>query len=166
MNRDLIIEMVKQSEKKQSERKVWSIPLESVLIPFMVATNAHGITKIDREAIGSPVRLARNTDDGTPKISKGGKLITQVAKPIRDHVSAMRQNYIASIVSATNELANDKPTEYEAELKASIKAGATILKRDNSDIRKFNALIKSQADKVLNEAENIVNEADKVGRPA
>ncbi len=53
----------------QGDRRVWSIPLNGVWIPFFTATNVAGETAIPAEALGAPVRLQRE-QDGTPKFRK------------------------------------------------------------------------------------------------
>jgi hypothetical protein len=162
MSNEMVVEMVKGTGKKQAEKRVWSIPLESTLLPFFTATNAQGITQIDRDAIGSPLRVAKK-EDGTPRISKAGKLTIQVAKPIRDQVGKMRDSYIASINQyVTGYIASNKET-FQKEASACVDAGRPVTAGENIVIRKYNEAIaravkESQTDskEAVKEAENIV----------
>ena len=45
---------------KPRGRRVWSIDLESVWLPFLTATNTVGDTAIPVDALGAPLRLAYN----------------------------------------------------------------------------------------------------------
>ena len=63
-----IASLFKPNAKKQSARKVWSIDLETVWLPFFIASNTMGVTQIPHEAIGCPLRLGYNTD-GSVKFS-------------------------------------------------------------------------------------------------
>ena len=57
--------------KKSAGRKVWSVDLETVWIPFFTATNVQGDTAIPHESLGAPVRLSPDKD-GSPKFSTAG----------------------------------------------------------------------------------------------
>ena len=167
MDKNLVLQMVKTNGKKQNERKVWAIPLESVVVPFLTMTNAMGVTSIDRDALGCPLRLARN-EDRTPKISKAGRLIVQVAKPIASQVRDMRDNYIATLKTAVSEFYAENKEQYESERKAAIAAGQHILASDNAQVRRYNEAVvkaiadaevkaKAEADSAKAEAEAIIN---------
>ncbi len=157
-NYDYITEMVKDNGKKTTERKVWSIGLETALIPFFVATNATGRTKIDRDAIGSPLRLAYN-QDGSVKFSKTGKPIIRVAKPISDQVKVMRDNYIAGLQKFAHDVQQSETESYNSEATACLSAGKPIADRDQANIDKIKLAMENEAKlKAENEA-NLVNEA-------
>ena len=47
---------------KPKGRKVWSIDLETVWLPFYTATNTMGETHIAPDALGAPLRLAYDAD--------------------------------------------------------------------------------------------------------
>ena len=51
--------------ERAADRRVWSIPVFGVWVPFFTATNTAGETHLSAEALGAPVRLAREKD-GTP----------------------------------------------------------------------------------------------------
>jgi hypothetical protein len=143
-NSDYITEMVKSSGKKTTERKVWSIGLESTLVPFFVATNATGRTSINRDAIGSPLRLAYN-EDGSVKFSKTGKPIIRVAKPISDQVKVMRDNFIAGLQSFVHTVKTENAELYNAEAIACRVAGKPIADKDQANIDKIMLAIEAEA---------------------
>ncbi len=157
-NYDYITEMVKPNGKKTSERKVWSIGLESTLIPFFVATNATGRTKLDRDAIGSPLRLAYN-DDNSVKFNKAGKPVIKVAKAISDQVKVMRENYIAGLQAFTHEIQQSDTDLYNSEATACLQAGKPIADRDQANLDKIKLAMENEAKiKAENDA-NLVRSA-------
>ena len=85
--------LLKPTANKTTSRKVWSIDLETVWLPFFTATNAMGDTAIPHDALGAPMRLAYN-QDGSVKFSKTGKPVVKVAKDISDNVRLVRDNFI------------------------------------------------------------------------
>ena len=64
--------LLKPNGTKPAGRRVWSIDLESVWLPFFTATNTMGDTALAAESLGAPLRLAYDPD-GTPKFSKSGR---------------------------------------------------------------------------------------------
>ena len=61
--------LLQPTTKRESGRKVWSIDLQYVWLPFFTATNVQGDTAIPHEAIGAPLRLAKDKD-GSVKFKK------------------------------------------------------------------------------------------------
>jgi hypothetical protein len=61
------------------------ITLQTTLLPFFTATNAIGLTRIPQEALEKPIELATNPD-GSPKFSRGGRLVTLMNKDISKHI--------------------------------------------------------------------------------
>jgi hypothetical protein len=158
MNNDYITMLVKSNGQKTSERKVWSIGLESTLIPFFTATNATGRTKIDRDAIGSPLRLAYDQDNSV-KFSKNGKPIIKVAKPIADEVKNMRVNFIANLQAFTQSVKAENAEAYNSEAIACMEAGKPIFDRDQANLNLINKAIEAEA-KAKAEAEaELINSA-------
>ena len=51
-----------QAKQAGNSRKVWSVDLETVWLPFFTATNTQGDTAIPSEALGAPLRLGYNKD--------------------------------------------------------------------------------------------------------
>ena len=88
--------LLKPTANKATSRKVWSIDLETVWLPFFTATNAMGDTAIPSDALGAPLRLAYNQDSSV-KFSKSGKPIIKVAKDISDNVKMVRENFVISL---------------------------------------------------------------------
>ena len=48
--------------KKPTGRRVWSLDLESIWLPFFTATNLQSDTAIPLDALGAPLRLAYAQD--------------------------------------------------------------------------------------------------------
>jgi len=90
--------------KKPTGRRVWSLDLESIWLPFFTATNLQNDTAIPLDALGAPLRLAY-AQDGTVKFSKSGRPVVRVAKPIADSVKLVRENFAANLVAYAEDVA-------------------------------------------------------------
>lgn len=115
--------------KRAQARKVWSIDLEQVWLPFFTATNVAGDTRVAPESLGAPLRLAYDAD-GSVKFSKTGKPIFKVEKTLSDQIRLVRENFTIGLVSFAEGIAKEKPEEYQAEVKTAREAGAPILNKD------------------------------------
>jgi len=121
--------------KQPASRRVWSIPLENVWLPFFTATNLNGDTAIPIDALGAPLRLAY-AQDGSVKFSKSGRPVVRVAKPIADSVKLVRENFAANLVAYAEGVAQDNPKGYEALQKRASKAGQPIVTADRANMDK------------------------------
>jgi len=135
--------------RKPAGRKVWSIDLETVWLPFFLATNAMGDTAIPAEAIGAPLRLAYNTD-GSVKFSKTGRPITKVAKDLSDTIRLVRENFAANLASYAHSVQSANPDGYKAQIDTAKIAGEPIIAKDKANLD--NALAKA-VEQALAEAE-------------
>jgi hypothetical protein len=129
-----VVEMMTKGDvaKKQESRKVWSIDLNTVLVPLMTATNAIGATSISREALGAPLRLSMDKKDGSVKFNSKGMPIFKVDPEITKVVTSMRENFIAGLVSQTQAIVTNPETAdlYKAEAEAIAEIGAPIMAND------------------------------------
>ena len=123
------------STKPPSARRVWSIDLETVWLPFFTATNAMGDTAIPVDALGSPIRLAY-AKDGSVKFSPTGRPVTRVAKPISDSVTLVRQNFVANLMSYAEQVATEKQEDYASQVEMANKAGQPIIAHDRAELDK------------------------------
>ncbi len=164
MENNILIGMIGgNTAKKETEKSVWSIPLSKV-VSYITMANARGVTQVSREALGCPVVLARDKDTKEVKINKSGRLITQVAKPIRDQVTAMRVAYIAIWDKGVSDYTAtpDGKEAYDNERKACLEAGKAIALADTASQNAYNLAIinataKAEAEaKAKAEAEAIV----------
>jgi len=139
--------------KKPTGRRVWSIDLETVWLPFFLATNTMGETNIPAEALGAPLRLAYNAD-GSVKFSKSGRPVTKVAKDLSDNIRLVRENFTASLQSYANGVIAENPEAYKAQVQAAQKAGEPILTKDRHNLEQAIAKMKQEElDKAIAEAE-------------
>lgn len=118
---------------KPTGRKVWSIDLETVWLPFFHATNIMGDTQLPADALGAPLRLQYNAD-GTPKFSKAGKPQIKVVKELADGVSLVKANFIATISDFSASVINGNPEAYQSQIAEAQKAGHPIITRDKANI--------------------------------
>ena len=104
-----------QAKKAGTSRRVWSIDLETVWLPFFTATNTMGDTAIPHEALGAPLRLGYNKD-GTVKFSLAGRPVIRVAKELSDSVRMVRDNFTASLSDYANGVIMENPDGYKAQI--------------------------------------------------
>jgi len=119
--------------RKPAGRKVWSIDLELVWLPFLTATNVMGDTRLPHEALGAPLRLAYDAD-GSVKFSKTGRPITKVAKDLSDTIRMVRDNFTAGLSSYANGVIAKRANDYKVALELADKAGAPIVTRDRANL--------------------------------
>ena len=116
-------------------RRVWSIDLETVWLPFLTATNTMGDTAIPSDALGSPIRLAYDKD-GSVKFSKSGRVVSKVAKPIADSVTLIRQNFVANLQQYSEQVATDRQEDYAKQIEMATIAGKPIIAHDRAELDK------------------------------
>ena len=119
--------------KSESGRKVWSIDLQYVWLPFFTASNVQGETAIPREAIGAPLRLAKDKD-GSVRFNKAGRPVLKVAGELSEAIRMVRENTVAGWMAFAGQVMKAKPDEYRAEAQACHQAGEPIIQRTNADI--------------------------------
>ena len=130
---------------KPQGRKVWSVDLETVWLPFFMATNVMGDTAIPLDALGCPIRLAY-AKDGSVRFNQSGRPVTKVAKEVADSVRLVRENFTANLMSYSNAVIAERKEDYSALVKSAIKAGEPILTHDNHELTK--AMSQSVADAI------------------
>jgi hypothetical protein len=121
--------------RKTQGRRVWSIDLESVWLPFFVATNTMGDTAIPADVLGCPLRLQIDKD-GAVKFSAIGRPVIRVAKEISSHVQMVRENFVANLMDYTEKVATENQKAYGDTVKYAEKAGKPIHERQNSELEK------------------------------
>lgn len=130
--------------QKAVTRRVWSIDLMMVWLPFLTSTNVMGETAITPDALGAPLRLASNSD-GSVKFSKSGRPVMRVAKEIADTVRLVRENFTASLISYANGVLADNPEGFKAQLETATKAGEPIVNSDRHNLEQAVALANAEA---------------------
>jgi hypothetical protein len=121
--------------KKPAGKRVWSIDLETIWLPFFTATNTMGDTAIPSDALGAPVRLGYN-QDGSVKFSKTGRPVLKVAKDIADSVRLIRENFATGLIVYATQVSADNPEGYKAQLELAREAGAPITAKDSAQLSK------------------------------
>ena len=137
------------SAKTPRGRRVWSIDLESVWLPFFTATNVMGDTAIPSDALGCPIRLAYDKD-GSVRFGRTGRPVTRVAKPISDSVTLIRGNFVANLMAYAEDVANKREEDYANCVKVCAKAGEPILNHDKAELDKA---VQHQLEQAMREAE-------------
>jgi len=117
---------------KTAGRKVWSIDLETVWLPFFTATNTAGATAIPHEALGAPLRLAYNCDQTVKFNEKTGKPVIRVARELSESVKLVRENFIANLQNYTGEVRRSDSEGYATEVSLNREAGKPITEADRT----------------------------------
>lgn len=160
---DYIKSLLVPNGKKPAGRRIWSLDLESIWLPFLTATNLQGDTAIPLEALGAPLRLGYSPD-GAVKFTKFGRPVIKVAKEIADSVKLIRENFSANLVAYAEGVAEANPKGFEAIQKRAHKAGQPIATTDRDNLSKAvaEAMEKSVAEAQAREA----SEAPEAKEPA
>jgi len=144
--------------KSPTGRRVWSIDLETVWLPFLTATNTMGDTAIPADALGCPIRLAYDKD-GSVKFSKTGRPVSRVAKPISDNVTLIRQNFVANLQQYAEQVATDRQKDYAKQVEMATTAGKPIIAHDRVELDKA---IQLQLEEAMRQAQaEAIEEAPK-----
>lgn len=132
------------STKAPQGRKVWSIDLESIWLPFFTATNLMGDTAIPLDALGAPIRLAYDKD-GSVRFGSNGRPVTKVAKPIAQTVSLVRENFVENLRHYASEVALNQADGFNEQIGLQRQAGEPIIRHDKSEMEKAIQLQMEQA---------------------
>ena len=135
--------------KKMAGRKVWGLDLETVILPFYVASNTVGDTNVPHSALGAPIRLAIALD-GSIRFGKSGRPLTRIAKELAEQVRIMREQYIAGLGQFTEQVRQFNPDGYKAEIALCVQAGKPIIEHDRQIL---SAYITAQAEQAAAAAE-------------
>lgn len=130
-NDNYIRSLVTPTTRKPQGRKVWSVDLEQVWLPFFTATNAMGDTAIPSEAIGAPLRLGYDKA-GQVRFSQAGRPIIKVAKELSEAVRTVRENLTANLLSYAGSVIAEHPEEYKAQIALAQEAGEPIANHDKT----------------------------------
>jgi hypothetical protein len=125
--------LLKPNGKQASGKRVWSIDLETVWLPFFYTTNLSELTAIPLDSLGAPIRLAY-TADGSVKFTKSGRPATKVVKDISDSVKMVKENFIANLISFANTVRTENPDGYNTLVRQAQEAGAPIRDRDRQNL--------------------------------
>ena len=147
--------------KKQAGRRVWSIDLETVWVPFLTATNTTGDSAVTPEALGCPLRLAY-AKDGSVKFNQNGKPTIRVNKTLSDTIRIIRENFTATLITHTESVIEEYPEEYKAQVELNHKAGQPIALADTLALDKAN---KERLEKELSELAVITSQPEEVNQP-
>ncbi len=118
--------LLKPTSKPQAARKVWSVDLENVWVPFFTAANVAGGASIPSEDLGAPLRLAK-TKDGQVRFGQNGRPSLRVAPALNDAITGVRENFIATLQGYTGQVIKANAEGYKAEVEKGQKAAAPLM---------------------------------------
>jgi len=152
--------LLRPNGQKPTGRKVWSIDLETVWLPFFTATNTEGITVIPSEALGAPLRLAYELDGSVKFNSKTGKPVIKVVKDVSDQIRLVRENFVAGLQQYVTSVQSKESEAYKEQVRLNIEAGTPIRERDREALDNAIAEMVERA-MAQREAEPAQTEAEK-----
>jgi hypothetical protein len=132
---EYIASLLKPQVKSQG-RKVWSVDLETVWLPFFTATNTAKATAIPHEALGAPLRLAYNPDKTVKFNERSGKPVIRVVKELADSVRLVRENFVANLQQYAGSVRKGNPEGYSNEVRLNAEAGKPIVSADREALDK------------------------------
>ena len=132
----LISSLIKPCPKAEGDKRAWSIPVFGVWVPFYTAKNATGEAHISHEALGAPVRLAKD-GDGSIKFTKSGRPALKLVKELADQVRIVKDNLVASLVTDTQNIRQAMPDAYKAQVEANQKAGEAIYRLEQMTLTNY-----------------------------
>jgi len=122
--------LLRPNGSKPKGRRVWSVDLESVWLPFFTATNTMGDTNIAHDALGAPLRLAYDKDGSVKFSPNTGRPVIRVAKELQDSVKLVRENFVAGLLAYAHEAVTENPEGYREQVEANLSAGQPITDKD------------------------------------
>jgi gas vesicle protein len=125
--------LVQPNGKAKAGKRAWGIDLETVWLPFFLATNTQGETAIPSEALGCPVRLAYS-GDGSVKFGKSGRPMTKVAKELGEAVRMVKDNFTVTLQSYAHSVITDNADGYKAQVEQAVAAGKPIAEKDKANL--------------------------------
>jgi hypothetical protein len=141
--------LVNNSKKAPQARRVWSIDLETVWLPFFTATNVMGDTTVPADALGAPLRLQYGKD-GTVRFSASGRPVVRVNKDLSDNIRLIRENFTAGLMAYSHGVSMENAEGWKAEVMADGEAGKPIITHDNKMLSE--AIIKLMSEQAEAEA--------------
>ncbi|MDP2917081.1 MAG: hypothetical protein Q8O16_04035 [Dehalococcoidia bacterium] len=152
--------------KQPLGRKVWSIDLVAVWLPFFIATNAMQDTAIPSDALGCPLRLGYDKA-GAVRFTQAGRPVIRVAKELSDSVRLVRDNFTANLINYAGEVMRDNTEAYKAQVSSAQKAGMPIYQHDLAELdkavkAKAEAIAKAEAVAVAKAKAEAVAEAETI----
>jgi len=142
--------LLRPNGQKQSGKRVWSIDLETVWLPFFTATNTEGLTVVPNDVLGAPLRLGYEQDGSVKFNAKSGRPVIRVAKDLSDSVRLVRENFVAGLQQFVTNTQSKSGEEYTAQAKLNIEAGQPIRDRDHNALQSAMA---EQMEKAIAERE-------------
>lgn len=133
METSYIKSLVTPATKQPQGRKVWSIDLQAIWLPFFTATNAQGDTAIPSAALGAPLRLAYDKA-GAVRFSQAGRPTIRVAKELSDSIKVVRDNFTANLLNYAGEVIRDNPDGYKAQAEQAQRFGLPLQQYDRNQL--------------------------------
>lgn len=130
--------------RKSGERRAWSIGVESVWVPFFLATNVARETALPDDVLGMPLRLAKSKD-GAVRFSNSGRPVLKVAPELNAQIGVVRDNFVAGLQNYTGMVQTERPDDFKTQVEAAQRAAIPIAEATKRDIQ--DAILAMRQDK-------------------
>ena len=121
------------TSRNAGERRAWSVGVESVWVPFFLATNVVGETTLPDDVLGMPLRLAKSKD-GAVRFSTSGRPVLKVAPELNAQIGIVRDNFVAGLQSYTGMVQQERQDDFKAQVEAAQRAALPIAEATKRDI--------------------------------
>ena len=128
--------MLKPTLRKGGDKRAWSIPVSTTWVPFFTATNVKGLTSMEPDVLGAPLRLAKDKD-GTIQFDKAGRPRTKVHPVLAEHVKVARENYEADLLAFAGNVAREMPGKYKAQVELAQRAAEPVTAQMDKEVDDF-----------------------------
>ena len=126
-------QLLMPTSKRAGERRAWSIGVESVWVPFFLATNVAGETTLPSDVLGMPLRLAKSKD-GAVRFSKEGRPVLKVASELNAQIGIVRDNFVAGLQDYTHAIQQERSDSFKAQVEDAQRAALPIVEATKRDI--------------------------------
>lgn len=135
MTPNYIRNLLQPNGQKSAGKRIWSIDLETVWLPFFTATNTDGLTVIPNDVLGAPLRLGYEKDGSVRFNARTGKPVIRVAKDLSDEIRLVRENFVAGLQNFVAGVQSKQAEGYTAQAKLNIEAGQPIRDKDHEALQ-------------------------------
>ena len=159
-----ITTLLQPTASKPTGRRVWSIDLETVWLPFFLATNTVQATAIPSDALGAPLRLAYDKD-GEVRFTKSGRPSLKVATSVATQIRVVRENFVANLLSFAGKVMSQAKDDYKAQVEAAHKAAEPIVQKIDEDLTMAALRLQEKADAEAAILDEVVEPVEAVPEP-
>lgn len=123
--------------KTANSRKAWGIDVNTVWLPYFTAAKTVGAVNnqdLPDEALGAPIRLARDKAGDIRFSEATGRPITKVAPELNTMVNRARENFVASLLNQADAIQSEMPDAYAEQVARQDMLAQPLIDKDGQDL--------------------------------